>query len=380
MQASESPTQHPLTAKPHFANLDGLRGVAAVMVVAFHLLETHATGHHDQIINHGYLAVDFFFILSGFVIGYAYDDRWSRMSLKNFALRRLIRLQPMVVLGTLIGAALFYFQAGPLWPAVGDTSVTMLLFAVLMGCLMLPLPVGLDIRGWQETYPLNGPAWSLFFEYCANIAYALLLRRLPTWLLALVAVAAAGVTTHYLVTVPSGDFIGGWALTGHELYVGFTRLAYPITAGLLIARWRPRIRLPHPFLACSLFLVALLAVPRIGGENVLLNGIYDLVCVVVFFPLIIIVGSTALNVEQESSFACRFLGRISYPLYITHFPLACVYYSYVHAADPPSWAGKIGWGVAVWLGSIALAYVYTRFYDEPVRRRLMQRLMARRNP
>ena len=89
-----------LTSKPHYEILDGLRGVAAAMVVAFHLLEAHSGGNHlNQIINHGYLAVDFFFMLSGFVIGYAYDDRWNRMSTGTFFKRRLIRLQPMVIMG-----------------------------------------------------------------------------------------------------------------------------------------------------------------------------------------------------------------------------------------------------------------------------------------
>ena len=95
--------------KPHYDILDGLRGVAAITVVWFHLFEAYATSHLDQRINHGYLAVDFFFILSGFVIGYAYDDRWNRMSLKGFFKRRLVRLHPMVIMGSLIGALFFYF-------------------------------------------------------------------------------------------------------------------------------------------------------------------------------------------------------------------------------------------------------------------------------
>ena len=86
--------------KPHYDILDGLRGVAAITVVWFHLFEAYATSHLDQRINHGYLAVDFFFMLSGFVIGYAYDDRWKKkMSVKDFLKRRLIRLHPMVVMG-----------------------------------------------------------------------------------------------------------------------------------------------------------------------------------------------------------------------------------------------------------------------------------------
>ena len=92
-----------LTSKPHYEILDGLRGVAALMVILFHLFEAHAGGNHlTQIINHGYLAVDFFFMLSGFVIGYAYDDRWDRMTLGAFFKRRIIRLHPMVITDTFL--------------------------------------------------------------------------------------------------------------------------------------------------------------------------------------------------------------------------------------------------------------------------------------
>ena len=96
--------------KPHSNILDGLRGVAALTVVCFHLFEAYATSHLDQKINHGYLAVDFFFILSGFVVGYAYDDRWKTMRITDFLKRRFIRLHPMVIIGALIGAVMFYFQ------------------------------------------------------------------------------------------------------------------------------------------------------------------------------------------------------------------------------------------------------------------------------
>ena len=73
-----------LASKPRYEILDGLRGVASVLVVLFHLFETYSKGPAYQLINHGYLAVDFFFALSGFVIGYAYDDRWDRMTVWEF--------------------------------------------------------------------------------------------------------------------------------------------------------------------------------------------------------------------------------------------------------------------------------------------------------
>ena len=96
--------------KPHYDLLDGLRGVAALMVIFYHVFEAFATSPIDQQFNHGYLAVDFFFILSGFVIGYAYDDRWKTMTTKDFIKRRLIRLHPMVVLGAVLGVIAFYIQ------------------------------------------------------------------------------------------------------------------------------------------------------------------------------------------------------------------------------------------------------------------------------
>lgn len=101
-----------LASKPHYEILDGLRGVAAIMVIIFHLFETHSLGNHlIQIINHGYLAVDFFFMLSGFVIGYAYDDRWDKMTLGTFFKRRIIRLHPMVIMGSIVWSCTFLFPA-----------------------------------------------------------------------------------------------------------------------------------------------------------------------------------------------------------------------------------------------------------------------------
>ena len=142
-----------LASKPHYEILDGLRGVAAVMVVIFHLFEAHAGGNHlTQIINHGYLAVDFFFMLSGFVIGYAYDDRWNRMSIGTFFKRRVIRLHPMVIVGSIIGALFFFFQKSPCFPNMDNISVGTVLIIMLYGCTLLPLPLKWDIRGWTEMH------------------------------------------------------------------------------------------------------------------------------------------------------------------------------------------------------------------------------------
>ena len=135
-----------LASKPRYEILDGLRGVASVLVVLFHLLETYSGGQAHQIINHGYLAVDFFFILSGFVIGYAYDDRWDRMTTWGFFKRRLVRLQPMVIMGTIVGACLYGFGQGEGFAAIGNVPGWKVLLAFVMGCLMIPCGMKMDIR------------------------------------------------------------------------------------------------------------------------------------------------------------------------------------------------------------------------------------------
>ncbi|RZJ86011.1 MAG: acyltransferase, partial [Hymenobacter sp.] len=146
--------------KPHYTILDGLRGVAALTVVCFHLFEAFATSHVDQRINHGYLAVDFFFVLSGFVVGYAYDERWKTMATTDFLKRRFIRLHPMVVMGALIGAIMFYFQGCAAWD-VSKVSVPRLLLASFLNACLIPATPGFEIRGVGEMFPLNGPSWSL---------------------------------------------------------------------------------------------------------------------------------------------------------------------------------------------------------------------------
>ena len=111
-------------SKPHYALLDGLRGVAALLVVWYHIFEGFQFAGNKPVIdfiNHGYLAVDFFFILSGFVVGYAYDNRWGKtLTLGGFFRRRLIRLQPMVIMGAVIGAASFLISGMERWDGTHD--------------------------------------------------------------------------------------------------------------------------------------------------------------------------------------------------------------------------------------------------------------------
>ena len=367
-----------LPTKPHYQILDGLRGVAALLVVAFHLCEAHAASRFTQLINHGYLAVDFFFLLSGFVIGYAYDDRWQRMSLGEFFTRRLVRLQPMVVAGTVIGALLFYFQSSALFPMISQVPVWQMLGIMLIGCTLLPVPISMDIRGWQEMHPLNGPGWSLFFEYIANILYALGIRKLSTPALAGLVFVAGCALLHFTVLGPHGDVIGGWSLNAEQLRIGFTRTLYPFFAGLLLSRTARLRHFNNAFLWCSLLLVAILALPRLGGEQRLwLNGLYEALSIIFLFPLIVFLGASGTIKGARATRVCQFLGAISYPLYITHYPLIYTYTAWVHDHKPGA-PQAIPVAVLTFLASITVAFLCLKFYDEPVRKWLAAKLLARK--
>lgn len=355
--------------KPHYMILDGLRGVAAIMVVWFHIFEAYATSHLDQRINHGYLAVDFFFILSGFVIGYAYDDRWKTMTVKNFIKRRIIRLHPMVVLGAVIGALVFYFQGCPVWD-VAKVTLSALLVATFINALLIPATPGTEIRGLGEMYPLNGPSWSLFFEYIGNVLYALFIRRLSVKALACLVVVAGGVLAAFSIFGPYGDICAGFSLTGIEFTGGFFRLLYSFSAGLLLFRIFKPIPVRGAFWMCSLCIVVLLAVPRIGGAGHLwMNGLYDAVCFLLFFPLVVYWGASGKITDPYTKRLCKFLGDLSYPLYMVHYPFIYLYYAWVKN-EGLTFRESLPGALAVVIGSILLAYVSLKLYDEPVRKYL----------
>ncbi len=369
-------------SKAHYPILDGLRGVAAIMVVAFHILETFSGGDHvKQVINHGYLAVDFFFVLSGFVIGYAYDDRWNKMTLGGFFKRRLIRLHPMIIMGMLIGAITFYFQDSSFFPCIHTVPVWKMIGIMLIGFTLLPVPPSMDIRGWSEMHPLDGPAWTLFFEYIANILYALVLRRLSNKVLAVLAFIAGAALIHLTVTGPQGDVIGGWSLDATQLRIGFTRLLYPFLAGLLLSRLIKPGQFRHAFPGCSLLLIIILAFPRLGGhERLWVNGLYDALIIIAIFPLIVYWGASGEVRNGTASRFVKWLGDISFPLYITHYPLIYLYMAwvakneqYIKDGSTDALMTTILASIVTLVSAILLAWACAKWYDVPVRKWLARK-------
>lgn len=378
-----------LNSKPRYEILDGLRGVAAMLVVAYHLFETYYGGQPDQPINHGYLAVDFFFVLSGFVIGYAYDDRWDKMSTWAFFKRRLIRLHPMVIFGTFFGALMFYFGSCSTFPLINETPWYMVFMVMLWCFTMIPLPNTMDIRGWAETNPLNGPAWSLQWEYLANILYALFVRRFSKLLLGICVAVFACFTIILCLNIDVLGFledrswaaytvVGGWSTTPDQLQVGLTRLLYPFFCGLFLSRMGWMIKVKGGFWWCSLFIVILLGMPWLGlgteGDSRWTNGLYEAFCILVCFPIIVAIGAGSSVKGGKSETINKFLGDISFPLYITHYPLIYMQMSWVDSHMDAPLGTHIFVAVCVSLLAVGLAYGAMRLYDLPVREWLKGKL------
>ena len=361
-------------AKPRYDILDGLRGVAALLVILYHVFECFDWSP----VPHGYLAVDFFFVLSGFVIGYAYDARWHEgLTIGTFFKRRLIRLHPMVVLGALIGAVCFFLQGGVRWDGT-SVSVGWVMVAMLMGMLMLPLYPGAaaDVRGNGELFPLNGPTWSLFFEYIGNILYALLLHRLSKRWLAVLTVVS-GCCLAYIAV--SDGYLGvGWSMVDGGLWTGLVRMLFPYTVGMLMARvFRPVKGAKGVFWICAVVILLVGCLPLMFGElQPWQNGLYDALCVIVVFPCLVWLGASQLLPGRTTSHVSHFLGELSYPLYMVHYPLMYLFYAHIgfNGDLVPIAVLNDVWPVAVALpvACILLAWLCWRFYDRPIRRYLMK--------
>ena len=378
-------------SKPHFELLDGLRGVAAILVVFYHIFEGLAfaaatNGVGDGLIttlNHGHIAVDFFFILSGFVISYAYDDRWGKMSTWQFFKRRLIRLHPMLVMGALIGVLAFAFVGFEKWD--GTTAPTgWVMVAMLLTMFMIPVVPGVpyEVRGNGEMFPLNGPVWSLFFEYVGNILYALVIRRLSTKILTILAVVLGCLHAWFFVGNVSGyDMVGvGWTIDEVNFWGGLVRMLFPFTVGMLLARtFKPR-KVRDAFWKCCVVLVVLFAVPYIApfeNSGISINSLYEVVCIAAVFPFIVWLGACGGTASSFTSKVSKVLGDLSYPLYIVHYPIMYIFYVWLIEKKIYTLNECLGVAALVVVSSIVLALLCLKLYDEPVRRWLTRKMQKK---
>lgn len=331
-------------ASDRLPSLDGMRGIAALAVVWLHCQGT-LFGHYG-LASHAYLAVDFFFCLSGFVIAHAYDRRLSSgMPARDFLRARIYRLYPMLFLGVLLGAMAFFVAAG----RAGSTA-TMVATAATLALM----PVGL-VYG-REAFFVNGPMWSLFFEMAANLGYV---AKHRATMVSIAAFAAASAAAMIVLTVMHGRMSDMGFLTPSSFLLGFVRVAYPFTAGVILNRLRLavpfRVHPALPYLALTVLLLAPV------GESLF----FDLVAVVVVIPAI--VAASAKGRQTGHPRILLWLGAISYPLYLLHEPIM----RFASLTGVPRMVPQVGETtiLAASIGAmVTVSAAAVRYYDEPVRR------------
>jgi peptidoglycan/LPS O-acetylase OafA/YrhL len=335
--------------KQHFVFLDGMRGIAALIVGWLHASEIFSLKYQPA---HAFLAVDFFFCLSGFVIAYAYDEKLAReMTFFDFATKRLIRLYPMILCGVAIGSAV---------TIVGSYDGAAKIVELTAASALL-LPLGLLLH--FQAYPINNPLWSLFFEVFANAIYGIerrVSRTKKSQIAALILVILAFLLVAVARYQNSLEFIG---FTSTKSFLGgFVRVSFPFLAGMLIYRYslfKLQIFVPSFFVIAAL--IAILLTPIFSH-----SWAYDSAAVIFVFPAIIIFGADAKNSVYMSKI-WNILGATSYPFYVIHQPIIrAVSYLQKNVRLPSM--------INFWLPllsillAIGCAYGVMKLYDEPVRR------------
>ncbi|QPC99629.1 acyltransferase family protein [Qipengyuania soli] len=348
-----------------FETLNGMRGIAALAVATMHI-QWFLGPLHPAIVS---VVVDFFFVLSGFVIAYSYEaELVNGYPRRSFLLARLIRLYPLFFLGLLLGAiskAIFEFPDNPVvyWGNVG------------FNLFMLPYPLPYP-QQYDDLYPLNYPAWSIFYEGIAYILFALLIRRLTDrWL---VCVILAGLAALIYTGIVEGTLDRGtWR---PSVIGGLARVTFSFFAGVALHRlWlrRPTKWALHPVLLFALLIVPLLWRP----DAVAVWGwLYELLVIAVWMPMMVWLGAGS-TAKGRWHKICAVLGVVSYPLYILH---ATVYPYVFHYNDPDSpvfFEQHAPWpALSVILLLCLASWLLAVYVDLPFRRRLIRALLPQRSP
>ncbi|MEP7221947.1 MAG: acyltransferase [Novosphingobium sp.] len=374
VRESAQPVTPHLHSKEHFLALDGMRGIAACVVLIYH--RRGYLGH--GLAEHGYLAVDFFFILSGFVISHAYGGRLtdSSMSFWQFFRARAIRLGPLVMLGALMVAfveLMVVVNGGDLdtfsWVRRQGNPTTLSSYLITLPLAMLALP-----NPWLgNPFGINEPRWSLFFEMVANLAFALvapwLTNRRLAWVLSLLTIglSVAVLANPVSQATHAGVVLGETGLRNVYL-TGLLRVTASFLAGVALQRLWAVQRLPKiraPFWLLATILVAILFAPVFGDNT---EAAYVLISCVIAFPIIIIIGCQC-SLSPIFKWIATWSAALSFPLYILHLPmLEC--FDFLHGKDP---ARTHVWLLTELAVCCALALAIGRYFDRPIRSWLSSR-------
>lgn len=351
-----------MTDNRYYPALDGLRGVAAICIVLMHRGVWFGLSER---LAHGYLAVDFFFMLSGFVIASAYDGKLrDGMTFAAFVRVRLVRLYPLLLLGAVLGAAwavvALIIHRGVTPP---HEAMWLLTHALLVAPTLAHNNVGAGV------FPLNPPTWSLFFELAINLVYVAILRWLTTPRL-VVLVLASLVALAVMAGRYSGVDVGG---TPEVFWGGFIRVSFPFFAGVLIYRLRPLPGLRCPFWLQVLGLAGVFSLPMLAQGGALL----DLACVGALFPLLLIAGINTVASPPATS-RMRTLGELSYPLYVLHYPLYVILGGVGYSLGVLNTRTMFAFGTGCLMVILAASHFANVHYDRRLRSWLHNRSRSRR--
>lgn len=337
--------------------LTGLRGMAALWVVAFHICPNLGRIFCISIdlpgIRDGYLGVDVFFILSGFILCHVYSDAFRHYTVRehlHFLLIRLARVYPLhafvlvalaLVVVSLPGFAARYEHPYPFFTASGFVVSALLL------------------QNWARHQLIwNGPAWSLSAEWAAYVAFPLplLIARGIRESRRALFLAALSLSLLALTLLLSGR---GLDSTGKA---GFLRLAGEFLAGCLIHRVY-QLGLPSTFPWSFANLLALLSF----GALLFFRPALPLVLLPLGFLILSIVHYTGLLNRFLSSKIVVLLGDLSYSIYLTHWILIQIVGWYVSRSPLPNAAA--GWGLTILLVTsiFVVSGMTWRYVERPAR-------------
>ena len=345
-----------------FAVLDGLRGIAALLVLTRHS-ETFWSVH----LVRNYLAVDIFFLLSGFVIAHAYDTKLAEGSLSagKFCWIRLIRLYPMYFLSLLLCFVLFFLK-GVSQAGIGGQSAREATLAFICGIVFVPF----KMQGSTALFPLNGPYWSLFCELCVNFIYVAIRPVLSRRTLLCIVFGSAAFMAYSSSIYGTMDVGGnrGWVW----FFGGLSRAGFGMFLGVLI--YQDRIALTKHLkirggvlLPFAFVVLVLLSPSSINGWEWLV----DMLIILFIFPVCILSASFAIPTKGWMK-TCLILGSVSYPMYVLHKPVAQIFYAIVPKLVVTS--APISGGLLVIL-LVVLSLFLERSYDIPTRAWLKSKLL-----
>lgn len=361
-------------AGPEVLPLTGVRGLAALWVLLFHA-ERHGLWRAlpglaafrpvPQSTGLGYLAVDLLFLLSGFILTWNYADAFrvvSRRGWQQYILARVARIYPihlavLVLLGVTVAGGAAGWWASP-WSGPWFRGREFLLHLGLV-----------HSWGYGAWLSWNQPAWSISAEWFAYLWFpfvcAPLTRLRPGLVLALAAaVALAGVMLFAPLLAPRPT------LNAPHL-TGLVRVTGEFLAGCCLCRaflaWRDR-RVPWAGLSAA----ALVGIVVLAGA-----GRADPWALPLFGVLVTSLAASKGPVAAALSTRVAVLGgRISYALYMVHWPVFGVLA--LTLGDAPSSSAplpaRLGWAAVFLATPIAVAWVAWRWIEEPARRAIHARV------